>query len=188
MARANQVHLAAIYFYSETGNAVHPALKYIQGYPEEIISQVAKLIENDKLSQWFERKYPDNHEIQSEKALFEYTMALKNRYMKKSSPLSKAIYDNKIHLIHNALGLHTYASKVHGNKIKTKNEIRIASVFKQAPEPLLRMLVVHELAHIKEKQHDKAFYQLCCHMLPDYHQLELDARLFLIHHELSAGK
>jgi predicted metal-dependent hydrolase len=36
---------------------------------------------------------------------------------------------------------------------------------------LLRMIVVHELAHLKEKDHDKAFYQLCCHMEPDYHQL-----------------
>ncbi|GAL27646.1 predicted metal-dependent hydrolase [Vibrio variabilis] len=57
-------------------------------------------------------------------------------------------------------------------------------MFKDAPESLLRMLVVHELAHIKEKNHDKAFYQLCCHMEPDYHQLEFDARLFMIYKEL----
>ncbi|NTV12271.1 MAG: M48 family metallopeptidase, partial [Zoogloea sp.] len=40
----------------------------------------------------------------------------------------------------------------------------------------LRMIVVHELAHIKEREHDKAFYQLCRHMEPDYHQLEFDLR------------
>jgi len=39
---------------------------------------------------------------------------------------------------------------------------------------------VHELAHLKEKEHNKDFYQLCQHMLPDYHQLEFDARLFLM--------
>ena len=50
------------------------------------------------------------------------------------------------------------------------------------------MLVVHELAHIKEKEHDKAFYQLCCHMEPDYHQLEFDARLYMIYLELNKGK
>lgn len=75
-------------------------------------------------------------------------------------------------------------AKVHGGKIKSKNEIRIASVFKNAPEPLLRMLVVHELAHLKEKEHNKAFYQLCCYMEPDYHQLELDARLFMIYTDM----
>jgi predicted metal-dependent hydrolase len=41
------------------------------------------------------------------------------------------------------------------------------------------MIAVHELSHLREKEHNKAFYQLCCHMEPDYHQLELDTRLWL---------
>ncbi|MCW8332539.1 YgjP-like metallopeptidase domain-containing protein [Vibrio paucivorans] len=163
---------------------MHALLRYVQGYPENIVSQIDSLISSNKLVPWFEVRYPENHTIKSEKALFEYTIEIKNRYMKKTAPLSKVVYDNKIHLINNALGLHTYVTKNHGGKTKSKNEIRIASIFKEAPEPLLRMLVVHELAHIKEKNHDKAFYQLCCHMLPDYHQLELDARLFMIYQEL----
>jgi predicted metal-dependent hydrolase len=36
------------------------------------------------------------------------------------------------------------------------------------------------LAHLRVRDHDKAFYQLCQHMLPDYHQLEFDLRLWLI--------
>ena len=71
-----------------------------------------------------------------------------------------------------------------GGKIKTKNEIRIGSIFKTAPEAFLRMIVVHELAHLKEKEHDKAFYQLCLHMEPDYHQLEFDLRVYLTHLDL----
>ncbi|HAL21836.1 MAG TPA: metal-dependent hydrolase, partial [Stenotrophomonas sp.] len=43
----------------------------------------------------------------------------------------------------------------------------------------LRMIVVHELAHLKEADHNKAFYQLCQHMEPDYLQLEFDTRLYL---------
>ncbi|MFY2508588.1 M48 family metallopeptidase [Vibrio pectenicida] len=162
-----------------------PALRYIQGYPEHIIAPVTQMFEAKRLLTWFKKRYPDNHHIKSEKALFEYTMAIKNRYMKKTAPLRKVTYDNKIHVINNALGLHTYVAKVHGGKIKSNNEIKIASVFKSAPEPLLRMLVVHELAHLKEKEHNKAFYQLCCHMEPDYHQLELDARLFMIVQQIS---
>ncbi|GAM54604.1 metal-dependent hydrolase [Vibrio ishigakensis] len=162
---------------------MNPSLKYIQGYPEHIIKPVTDMVNAGKLVPWFEKRYPGRHNIKSEKALFEYTMEFKNRYLKKSAPLSKVIYDPKIHLINNALGLHSYVSRVHGNKLKSKNEIRIASMFKDAPEPLLRMLVVHELAHLKEKEHNKAFYQLCCHMEPNYHQLELDARLFMIYLE-----
>lgn len=158
-------------------------LRYIQGYPEHIVQQVDKLVESGKLVSWFEQKYPQNHQIKSEKALFDYAVEIKNRYMKKTAPLSKVVYDGKIHLINNALGLHSFVSRNHGGKLKSKNEIRIASVFKEAPEPLLRMLVVHELAHLKEKEHNKAFYSLCCHMEPDYHQLEFDARLFMIYLE-----
>ncbi|MGL6258716.1 M48 metallopeptidase family protein [Vibrio sp. WXL103] len=163
-------------------------IRYIQGYPQHIVAQIQQLIDDKTLIASFARRYPKAHSIQSEKALFQYVNEIKQRYMKKAAPLSKAVYDPKIHLVNNALGLHTYVAKVHGNRVVAKNEIRIASLFKQAPEPLLRMLVVHELAHFKEKQHNKAFYQLCCHMEPDYHQLEFDARLFLICEELKRAQ
>ena len=45
------------------------------------------------------------------------------------------------------------------------------------------MIVVHELAHIKEREHGKAFYQLCSHMEPDYAQLEFDVRVYLTYRE-----
>ena len=49
-------------------------------------------------------------------------------------------------------------------------------MFKEMPPEFLRMIVVHELAHMKEREHDKAFYQLCMHMEPEYAQLEFDLR------------
>jgi predicted metal-dependent hydrolase len=73
---------------------------------------------------------------------------------------------------------------VQGGKLKAKKEIRVASVFKAAAPEFLNMIVVHELAHLKEYDHNKAFYQLCTYMLPDYHQLELDLRVYLTWREL----
>jgi predicted metal-dependent hydrolase len=49
------------------------------------------------------------------------------------------------------------------------------------------MIVVHELAHLRERQHDKAFYALCQHMEPGYHQLEFDVRLWLTAREFEAS-
>ncbi len=69
-------------------------------------------------------------------------------------------------------------SGVQGGNLKYKREIRVASLFREAPAALLRRIVVHELAHLKEREHDRAFYALCTHMEPDYHQLELDVRLW----------
>ncbi len=154
-------------------------LKYLTSYPIELQTQIKKLIDKKTLSHFLLGKYPSAHEITNDKELRDFTLSIKNRFLKKSAPLSKIIFDPKIHVIKNALGLHSYVSRVQGNKLKSKNEIRISSVFKKAPEELLQMIVVHELAHLKEKDHNKNFYQLCQHMLPDYHQLEFDMRVYL---------
>ena len=154
-------------------------LKYISNYPQQVKDQVLRLLEQDKLSHYLLKKYPNTHEYVNDKRLREYTVGLKNQYIKKSSPLSQVVYDPKIHVINNALGLHTFVSRVQGSKLKSKNEIRISDVFKKCPEDFLNMIVVHELAHLKKKEHNKAFYQLCCHMQANYHQLELDMRLYL---------
>ena len=90
-------------------------------------------------------------------------------------------------MIAHALGTHTTVSRVHGNKLKAKREIRVATLFREGPDAFLKMITVHELAHIKEKGHDKAFYQLCTHMEPNYHQYEFDLRVYLTHMD-TAGK
>jgi len=159
-------------------------LKYLAAYSENIQQQVQTLIREDKLSKVLQQKYPAVHQIRSNKALYQYTVELKNRYIKQSVPLSKVVYDEKINVLHQALGPHSYVSRVQGNQLKSKNEIRIGSVFKKVPVEFLRMIVVHELAHLKEKQHNKAFYKLCEYMEPDYHQLEFDTRLYLTHLDL----
>lgn len=154
-------------------------LKYLAGYPETVQDQVRALIANAKLGEILLKKYPTTHDITNNKALYNYVVELKNNYLRQSSPLSKVIYDDKLDVLHQALGLHSFVSRVQGGKLKAKNEMRIGSVFKKAPIEFLKMIVVHELAHLKEKDHNKAFYQLCEYMEPDYHQLEFDMRLYL---------
>ncbi|BDH44506.1 hypothetical protein TUM12370_05500 [Salmonella enterica subsp. enterica serovar Choleraesuis] len=154
-------------------------LTYLQGYPESLLVQVRTLIDQGRLGAVLDKRYPGRHAVNSDKALWDYAQEIKNRSLRNAPPLNKVIWDNKIHVINNALGLHSAISRVQGNKLKARAEIRVATVFRTAPEPFLRMIVVHELAHLKEKNHDKPFYQLCCHMEPDYHQLEFDARLWL---------
>ena len=154
-------------------------LRFIKHYPDHILNQVELLIEQNKLGSYLKNKYPNTHTIISEKMLYQFAIDIKNTYMRQSQPLSKVRYNDKIDVIHNALGLHKQVSRVQGNKLKSKREIQIASIFKKAPIEFLTMIVVHELAHFKEKDHNKAFYKLCQHMEPNYHQLELDLRLYL---------
>lgn len=156
-----------------------PALVYLSGYPPHLKEQVAALIADGSLGQRLLRRYPDAHDIRSDKALYAYVSELKSQHLRAAPPLSRVHFDNTLHVLRNALGTHTAISRVQGNKLKAKREIRVASLFREGPADFLRMIVVHELAHLKEREHDRAFYQLCCHMEPDYHQLEFDLRSYL---------
>lgn len=164
---------------------MNAVLTYLTAYPESLQDQVRQLIAADRLGAHLQKKYPSTHDVRNDKALYQYVQDLKNLGLRNGDQISKVIYDNKLHVIKNALGTHSYVSRVQGSKLKTKNEIRIASLFKNTPEEFLRMIVVHELAHLKEKEHNKAFYQLCSHLEPQYHQYELDCRLYLTYLDLS---
>jgi predicted metal-dependent hydrolase len=157
--------------------------KYISGHSPELILRVQTLVDQNRLGPWLLGRYPVPHGISNDKDLREMVLVYKNRYLKNSGPLSKVVYDKSIRISDNALGLHSFVTRSQGAKLKRKNEIRISSVLKKAPQELLEMVVVHELAHLKEKDHNKVFYQLCSHMLADYHQLEFDMYLYLIHLE-----
>ena len=159
-------------------------LVYLSGYSEKLIDQVRQLLEQDQLADWLLNKYPECHQIRNERALFDYAVEMKKRYMRKSPALNKVIYDPKIHAINNALGQHTKISRVQGSRLKAKNEIRVATVFRKAPQAFLDMILIHELAHFKETDHNKAFYQLCRHMDPEYHQMEFDLRVYLTYLEV----
>lgn len=162
-------------------------IDYLNGYAPETKQQAQTLIDSGRAGAWLLKRYPLAHNLSSERALYDYALQIKNQFLRSSAPLAKVIYDDKIHVIKNALGLHSYVSRVQGNKLKSKNEIRISSVFRRVPEPFLRMILVHELAHLREKEHNKAFYQLCNYMEPDYHQLEFEVRLYLAYSERYAA-
>ena len=155
------------------------ATNYLAGYPAPLLAEVQPLIASGRLGESLRRRYPQTHEVRSDRALVDYVAALKREFMRSAPPLAKVAYDAKLHVVRNALGTHTQVSRVQGTQLKAKREIRIASLFKQAPAPFLKMIVVHELAHLKVREHDKAFYALCLHMEPAYHQLKFDLRLWL---------
>ena len=164
-----------------------PALQYINGYSDKVQDQVRSLLSRGALGAYLLGKYPTCHDIQTDKALGQYVNELKRSALRKAPPISKICYDNKLHVVKHALGTHTFISRVQGNKLKAKHEIRVASVLKKGPLEFLRMITVHELAHLKEKEHNKAFYKLCTHIEPDYHQLEFDMRLYLTYLDLEGA-
>jgi predicted metal-dependent hydrolase len=166
---------------------MHP-LKYLKAYPQHLQTQVQQLIASQRLGHYLNERYPGRHQVQSDKALYAYTQALKQEHLRNAAAIDKVLFDNRLDLTHQALGLHTAISRVQGGKLKAKKEIRVAALFKQAAPEFLRMIVVHELAHLKEQDHNKAFYQLCEYMQPGYMQLEFDLRLYLTWRDLPSNE
>ncbi len=157
------------------------SINYLAGYPPNLVAQVHQLIAQGQLADRLRLKYPLAHDVRTDRALYAYALATKERYLRNIGQLSKVAFDSKLQVMRNALGLHTRISRVQGIKLKTKREILVATVFREMPPEFLRMIVVHELAHFKESEHNKAFYQLCQYMEPDYRQLEFDLRAYLTH-------
>ena len=160
-------------------------LPHLRSYPASLQDQARDLLQQGKLGAVLQRKYPQAHAVRSDKALYDYAQDFKARHLRNAGTVNKVLFDSKIHVVRHALGLHTHRTRVQGGRLAARHEIRVAALFKQTPDEFLRMIVVHELAHLREKDHGKAFYQLCTHMEPQYHQFEFDLRLYLTH--LDAG-
>ncbi len=156
-------------------------MNYLAGYSESVLEQVQLLMSQRRLGAWLLDRYPEAHTIRTDRALYDYVMGLKNTFLRSSAPLSKVAYDSKMHVVQHALGTHTTISRMQGSRLKAKREIRVAAQLRETPIEFLRMIAVHELAHVKEREHDKAFYQLCTRMEPEYHEYEFHLRLYLTH-------
>jgi UTP pyrophosphatase len=155
-------------------------LKYLQHYSESLQQQVRHLLAQNQLGDYLAQRYPNGHSIQTDKALYVYSTDIKQAYLKNAPTLDKVHYDNRLTIEKQTLGLNTAISRVQGGNLKAKKEIKISAFFKTCPAEFLKMIVVHELAHLKERNHDKAFYQLCLHMEPNYAQYEFDCRVYLL--------
>ena len=156
-------------------------LTYLRGYPQEALDKVAQMLRDNRVGTWLTNRYPQAHGIRTDRALYEYVQALKTEHLRGADAVNKVAFDSKLQIVQHALGTHATVSRVQGSKLKAKREIRIASLFKDCPPEFLKMIVVHELAHLRERNHDKAFYNLCTYMEPGYHQLEFEVRLYLTH-------
>jgi predicted metal-dependent hydrolase len=158
---------------------VQPPLPFLAGYPEALRVQVRELIEAGQLGAHLARRYPEAHDIRTDGALYEHASALKARFLRNAPALAKVAYEGRLQIDQRALGTLTAVSRVQGGRLTAKRELRVAAIFKDAPAAMLDMIVVHELAHLKEREHNKPFYALCDHMLAGYHQIEFDTRLYL---------
>ena len=76
---------------------------------------------------------------QTDEALYAYTLALKARFLRSAESPVKVVFDNHLQVTANALGSNGHVPRIQGKRIKSKREIRVASVFKEEEALLMRI-------------------------------------------------
>ncbi len=160
-----------------------PDLSSLAGCSPAELERVRRLLAEGRLGEDLAGRYPERHQVRDDRALYLAAMALKDRFLQRTPPLDRVRYDARMLPLADTLGTLSAHALVQGSRLRARREIRIATLFRDAPAAFLRMVLVHELAHLKEPEHSKAFYQLCTHMEPDYARLEFDLRLYLLARE-----
>lgn len=154
-------------------------LRYLTGYGPAVMAHAEALLAEGRLLDWVLARHPEPHDVRTDRALHDHVQALRAQALRSAPRLDKVMYDGTLERVGKALGTHTSISRAHGGRLQAKREIRIATVFRDGPRDFLDMIVAHELAHLREAEHDKRFYALCEHLAPGYAQLELETRLWL---------
>ena len=57
-------------------------LRYLRGYNERVLNQVRALIDSGRLGEVLRNRYSSRHQVRDDKALFEYVVQIKDRYMR----------------------------------------------------------------------------------------------------------
>ena len=89
---------------------------------------------------------------------------------KKILPDKVAYYSKLMNLYPTALKI--TAAKTRFGSCSGKDSICFSYLLMRYPDEAIDYVVVHELAHIKHKNHSKAFYALIEKYLPDYKERE----------------
>lgn len=139
----------------------HAIPEILAGYPAHLVESVLCLLAEGTLGEALERRYPRRHVLRSDRALYDYVVEIKEACLRNTPPLSKVLYDNSLQAVRQALGTHTRVFRVQGGKLKAKTRSASPPFFSAMRRKNSRMIVVHELAHLRVRDHSKEFFQLC---------------------------
>jgi len=57
-------------------------LKYLAGYSPQLTAQVAELIAENRLGSVIVQKYPQAHDVRTDRLLYDFTVTIKNEFMR----------------------------------------------------------------------------------------------------------
>jgi hypothetical protein len=71
-------------------------LTYLSGYSPTTQARVRALIGAGTLGNWLNERYPEQHAVTNDRALYDFTLAIKQRYLRTVQAPSKVAFDDRL--------------------------------------------------------------------------------------------
>jgi hypothetical protein len=68
---------------------------YLAGYPAHLVDPVRQAIAAGRLGEILMKKYPQAHDVRTDKALYDYVLAIKAAHLRNAPQPSKVAFDGK---------------------------------------------------------------------------------------------
>lgn len=121
-------------------------------------------------SKWIEKQLVKAEIRKNFYNISDYEIADLKRRAKKLLPQKVACYEKIMGV--KSTGVKITSATTRFGSCNSKNSICFSYRLMMFPEEAIDYVVVHELAHILEKNHSKAFYEIVNTYLPDYKERE----------------
>lgn len=139
----------------------------------EVIVRAPKRISEDKIFAFLNKRYDWVLKAVERQANRQNRYDISEEETLKLKKLAAEYIPQRVEYYSKIMGL--YPSRVKINSAKTrfgscsaKNSLNFSFYLMAYPVEAIDYVVVHELAHIKHKNHQKSFYDLIARYLPDY--------------------
>ena len=156
------------------GISVSNELRIIVRVPNKMpVDEVESII--TKHQQWIEKQ------IERVKQLTNERQILTNEEIEALKKKAKAYLPHRVKHFAEIMNVKPKAIKVTSattrwGSCSAKNNLCFPYRVMLLPEELIDYIIIHELAHIKEKNHSSRFYNIVATFLPDYKQRELQLK------------
>ncbi len=115
---------------------------------------------------WIEKQLKASAEAQNVPALTESEMRLLKEQAKAVLPAKAAAYAKQLQVAYGKITVRF--QKTRWGSCSSKGNLSFNALLMRAPEEVQDAIVVHELCHLKEMNHSKAFYDLVRSVYPQY--------------------
>lgn len=159
-------------------------LRNDQNFIDQLQLQATKLEQKVQKKEQIQIFSPEGVMLFGERVAFEdlekftTTKAWKSFFQQTLEDYARTLLDHYAHLLgYQRIPLRIALVKAKWGSCSADQKILLNQSLVHLPSALIRYVIVHEVAHLREKHHQKAFWDLVEQLLPDYRIWRRDSKI-----------